>query len=90
VLPYTRICICFLDFDYVLHIVSISVLYSEINHYIIGTFIRILLRGVEVLDEMAKITINNQSRNTIGNINQRMDVHGPLIIPEVGSGAMEE
>jgi hypothetical protein len=35
---------------------------------------------------MTKITISNQYHNT----NQRMGVHGPLNISEVGSGAMEE
>jgi hypothetical protein len=40
--------------------------------------------------EMTKITISNQSRKSKRNTNQRMGVHGPPNISEVGSGAMEE
>jgi hypothetical protein len=43
------------------------------------------------LYEMTKITNSIQSHiSPIGNTNQRMGVHGPLNISEVGSGAMEE
>jgi hypothetical protein len=46
-----------------------------------------LMRNIE-RDEMTKITINLTSLK--GNTNQRMGVHGPPNISEVGSGAMEE
>jgi hypothetical protein len=36
-LPCTRFCICFLDFDYVLHIVNFAILYYETNHCSIYT-----------------------------------------------------
>jgi hypothetical protein len=39
----------------------------------------------DVGNEMTKIT-----HSIIGNTNQRMGVHGPLNISEVGSGAVEE
>jgi hypothetical protein len=40
--------------------------------------------------EMTKITISNQSHKSYKKSNQRIGVHGPLNISEVGSGAMEE
>jgi hypothetical protein len=51
--------------------------------------LRIILHNS--VNEMTKITNSNQSHKSyIGNTNQRMGVHGPMNISEVGSGAMEE
>jgi hypothetical protein len=40
VLPYTRICNCFLDYDYVLHIVNLAILYEKISFFFLDTQFR--------------------------------------------------
>jgi hypothetical protein len=62
-------------------------MYHEVQ---VSNFSLIAHKHTYIRYEMIKITNSDQSYKPIGNTYQRMGVHGPLNISEVGSGAMEE